>query len=117
MRKNTVRVTMDIGIDSLWIEDGFNLDKERIQQCMYTGISSALPYSYEDEVSVKVINIAPHLTGVVPDLKSIAKNGRPKKNCPKWYMEGIEFAGLAYSTNTGWHLTEQGQSVLDNHKR
>ena len=51
-------------------------------------------------------------TGVIPDLRSIAKNGRPKTDCPKWYAEGIEQADYAYQTNTGWKLTKLGSRIL-----
>ncbi len=51
--------------------------------------------------------------GVLPELKSIRDKGRPKKDCPKWYAEGIEQADLAYQTNEGWKLTERGKAILE----
>ena len=51
--------------------------------------------------------------GVIPDLRCIVKKQRPKTDCPKWYIEAIEQADLAYQTNEGWFITTLGRSVLD----
>lgn len=51
--------------------------------------------------------------GILPDLKSIRDKGHPRKDCPKWYQEGIEQADLAYQTNEGWKITERGLAILN----
>lgn len=50
--------------------------------------------------------------GVLPDLKCIQLKQRPKKDCPLWYMDGIEQADLAYQTNQGWKLTSKGIDII-----
>lgn len=47
------------------------------------------------------------------ELKSIKLKGRPRVSCPKWYMEGIEQAVMAYQTNVGWKLTPLGEQILN----
>ena len=50
---------------------------------------------------------------IIPDLKSIKKNARPRTNSPKWWCEGIESAGFAYQTNVGWELTKNGEDIIN----
>lgn len=60
---------------------------------------------------------AVNFSDVIPDLKSIIRNSRPKTDCPKWYMDAIEQADFAYETNTGWKLTSKGASIVVNNGR
>lgn len=53
--------TVKIGVEECWIEDGFNLTQERLLDM----IQSDLKYSYQCELSAKIIS--------KPDKKVIAK--------------------------------------------
>ena len=44
--------TVEIAIDKTWIEDGFNLTKERAEEM----VRHELPYSYGHETSVRIIS-------------------------------------------------------------
>jgi|AntRauTorcE11897_2_1112592.scaffolds.fasta_scaffold00545_35 hypothetical protein len=50
---------------------------------------------------------------IIPDLKSIKKNGRPLTKSPKWWCDGIEDADFAYQTNLGWKLTKGGEGIIN----
>lgn len=47
--------TVEIEIAESWIQDGFEFSESRINEAFQRGIGELLPYAYESETKVKVV--------------------------------------------------------------
>jgi len=50
-----VRWTVEVGVDRIWVEDGFNLSLDEFEKAM----KAVLPYAYAKEVQVKIVKAPP----------------------------------------------------------
>lgn len=53
--------TVEIEIAESWIKDGFEFSESRMQEAFQRGMGELLPYAYESETRVKVVeqNVEP----------------------------------------------------------
>ena len=71
-KKRWFKWVVEVEVDRTWVEDGFDLDKERAKRLL----EEALPYSYGYETRARVLK--------APNAEEIAHvQGTHTKRCPK----------------------------------